>query len=152
MKTPQPARLAVSSDVLGELTVSPEQVLRFPDGLLGFPDTRDYVLVPTRHEGSFWLQSAEHPSLIFFLIDPFQHFDEYAVELSARQVQSIGARTQDDIAILAIVTLPPSDDAPATANLQGPLALNMADGIGRQVILGDSGLGVRRAIPLADIT
>ncbi len=151
IKSPTPDMVNVPSDVLGELRLPPDQLIHFPAGLLGFPDTRSYVLVPTRRAGSYWLQSAEHSSLIFFVIDPFQHFEEYAVDLSAGQVEAIGARTQDDVAILAIVTLPSGDAAPATVNLQGPLALNMADRVGCQVILRDSGLGVRRPLPMEDL-
>ncbi len=147
---PSPRMLSVASEVLGPLTIPETRLVRFPDGLLGFPDTRDYVLVPAGGGGSYWLQSAEHPSLIFFLVDPFLHFDDYEVELAAPHVESLGARSHGDVAILAIVTLPPSEDTSATANLQGPLALNLSEGIGRQVILRDSAHGVRRPLSLLD--
>lgn len=150
MKTPEPRMVTVESDVLGEMTVPETRMIHFPEGLLGFPDSRDYVLVPAAHDGAYWLQSAEHASLIFFLVDPFLHYGDYEVELTAAQVDSIGAQSQSDIAILAIVTLPSSDDAPATANLQGPLAINVSDGVARQVILRDAGLGVRRPLRLED--
>lgn len=150
MERAEPAALTVHSDVLGTVTVPETRLLTFPDGLLGFPDTREYVLVPAAPHGSYWLQSAEHSSLIFFLVDPFVHYEEYEVELSGAQVESIGARSQSDVAVLTIVTLPVSEDAPATANLQGPLALNLSDGIGRQVILRDRNLGVRRPLRLDD--
>lgn len=149
METPEPRMLTVPSEVLGPLTVPETHLVRFPEGLLGFPDTRDYVLLPAAGDGSYWLQSAEHPSLIFFLVDPFLHYEDYEVELSTSHVDSIGARSRSDVAVLAIVTLPSSDDDHATVNLQGPVAFNLSDGIARQVILRDANLGVRRPLQLA---
>lgn len=148
MKKPESATRTIESEVLGPLEVPESRVVEFPDGLLGFPDTRGYVLVPAAGDGAYWLQSAEHPSLIFFLVDPFLHYEDYEVELTPAQVDSIGARAQEDVAVLAIVTLPGPDDTAATANLQGPVAFNLADGVARQVILREPGLDVRRPLQL----
>jgi len=136
--------VSIASDLLGPLQVEPGQMVRFPEGLLGFPDNREFVLVPAERVGTYWLQSTEHASLIFLAIDPFLHFHDYVVELPEIEVRALGAEDQADVAILAIVTLPGSEGDPATANLQGPLALNLARHTARQVVLRDASFGVRR--------
>ncbi len=144
----QPSRsasLAVLSEVLGPLSVPADSVLTFPTGLFGFPECRRFALVPAGREGLYWLQSLEHSTLAFLLADPFQFFAGYSVELGASDRAELGAQGTDDVAILAIVTLPQSRGAQPTANLQGPVALNLRGGIGRQLAIADGEWGVRCA-------
>lgn len=138
----------IESDLLGPITVAEDRLVQFPDGLLGFPEVREFVLVPTERAGTYWLQSAEHTSLVFVLIDPFLHFSDYVVDLADTEVRGLEARARGDVAVLAIVTLPGAEGDPATANLQGPLALNLDRGLGRQVVLRDGSFGVRREFRL----
>lgn len=144
----QPSRSAsivVASEVLGPLSVPADSVLTFPTGLFGFPECRRFALVPAGREGLFWLQSLEHSTLAFLLADPFQFFAGYAVELSASDHAELCTDGTDDVAVLAIVTLPQSRGAQPTANLQGPVALNLRAGVGRQLAIADGEWGVRCA-------
>lgn len=143
--------LRIPSDVLGPLTVTPDRLFRFADGLLGFPDSREFVLVAAARHGTYWLQSAEHSSLIFLVVDPFHHFPEYAVDLSGAEVASLEAESHSDLVILTIVTLGSGPESACTANLQGPLVLNLGRGIGRQIVLRNGDAGVRRPIQLDEL-
>lgn len=140
--------MIVHSDILGPLTISEEEILRFPAGLYGLPDCRSFVLLPAEREGLYWLQSVEHGPLAFVLADPFLFFPGYSAELSAAELAELKADEASQVAILAIVTLPPSREEHPTANLQGPLALNLAAGIGKQLALQESELGVRHPLDL----
>lgn len=123
--------------------------ITFDEGLLGFPGARRFALLRTEHAGLFWLQSLDHDPLAFLLLDPFTYFDDYTVDLDASDAAALGADSPGDIAVLAIVTLPTGPDEPCTANLTGPIAINLAAGRGRQVIVRDDGHGVRAVIDLA---
>ena len=96
----------------------------------------------------FWLQSADHAALAFLLVDPFLACEGYAVDLNAADLTDLRAVTPADVAVLAIVTLPRTRAESPTANLQGPLALNVADGRGKQLAISDKGYGVRHEIVL----
>ena len=133
----------VASDVLGPLTVGNAEVLDFPQGLYGFPECRRWVLVPTKREGLFWLQSAEHAPLAFLLVDPFTHFPGYAVDLSPADLSRVGTSEPSEIVVLAVVTVGSRDGTPPTANLQGPVVLNMRARHGFQIVLSVEGYGVR---------
>ena len=135
-------RVIVPSDVLGPLTVAPAELLHFPQGLYGFPDCRSWVLVPTKRDGLFWLQSTEHAPLAFLLVDPFTHFPGYAVDLSAADLARVGTSEPSEIVVLAVVTVG-SHGAPPTANLQGPVVVNMRERHGFQIVLSVEGYGVR---------
>ncbi|HEX7239812.1 MAG TPA: flagellar assembly protein FliW, partial [Longimicrobiaceae bacterium] len=105
----------VHSDLLGALDVPDEEVIAFPSGLFGFPECRSFVLVPAAREGMYWLQSVEHGTLAFLLVDPFLFFDGYAVDLGTAERAELEVRDASDVMVLTIVTLPGSrEELPTT--------------------------------------
>jgi len=123
-------------------------VITFPEGILGFAEAEAFALLRTEAPSFFWLQSLEHEELAFLLIDPFPFFEGYSVELEEADVGALEAASAGDVAVLAIVTLPSEPDEPCTANLLGPIAVNLEKGLGRQVIVRDGGYGVRAVLDL----
>ena len=98
--------------------------------------------------GTYWLQSIEHPVLVFLLVDPFLAFKDYAVDLAPHDLTSLSIASPDDVAILTIVTLSRSPDESATTNLQGPLAINLRTRSGKQVTIDQAGFGIRVPVDL----
>ena len=139
----------VVSQVLGALQVAPEQVLLFPEGLLGFPACREFVLVPAGRDGLFWLQSLEHGALTFLLADPFRFVPGYAVELPPDESPTPASEDARDVMVLAILTLPQSRSELPTANLQGPVVLDLRHRRGRQVVLPDAAHSLRQPVDIA---
>jgi flagellar assembly factor FliW len=135
---------STASDSLGR-----DETIFFPDGLFGFPECRSYALFRTPHPGLFWLQSTEHEALTLLLADPFVFVDGYTVELAEADAKRLNAVAASDVAILVTVTIAEAREHPSTANLQGPIALNMKSGRARQVIVNDANFGVRHPIDLA---
>jgi flagellar assembly factor FliW len=143
-----PARRQLRSELFGTLEVTDDDLMEFGDGLLGFPECRTWALLRGTKEGTAWLQSAEHAALIFLLVDPFVFFVGYSAELSVGELQRLRATTSDEIAVFAIVTLPLPGQPDCTANLQGPVVMNLLKKRGVQVVLGDGPFGLRAPIPL----
>ena len=141
--------ILVASDLLGPLTVPADELIEFPSGIFGFPECRRYVVVPGERDGFFWLQSADHSALAFLLVDPFLFFEGYSVDLSAQEIQELGAGEASDVAILAIVTLPRTRHEQPTANLQGPIAIAFASRRAKQLAIAESEFGVRCTLDLA---
>lgn len=121
----------------------------FDEGLLGFADARRFALLRTEDPALYWLQSLEHDPLAFLLLDPFVFFPGYAVDLDPADAAALNAQGPGDIAILAIVTLPSAPDEPCTTNLTGPIAVNLQQGRGRQVILRNTSYSVREPVDLS---
>ncbi len=138
--TPERETLASRVDV--EIT--------FEHGLFGFPDCRSFVMVPAPREGFYWLQSTEHEALCLLVADPFRLFRGYVVDLPKLDAAALGAGSPEDVAILVTVTLPEAAGRACTANLQGPIAINLQKRLGRQVILNKASWGVREPVYLTD--
>jgi flagellar assembly factor FliW len=144
-----PGRRLVRSELLGLLDVSEHDLIEFPEGLLGFPECRSWALLLGTKHGTAWLQSVEHSALVFLLVDPFVFWDGYAADLSEGELHRIRAKDASEIAVFSIVTLPVPGSDVCTANLQGPVVVNLARRRGIQVVFGEGPFGVRAPIPLS---
>jgi flagellar assembly factor FliW len=129
----------------GPLEVPAEQVLHFAQGLLGFAECREWVLLARGDAHSMWLQSIEHPELALLLIDPFVAFDGFALDVPATASAQLDAGHADDVLVLAPVTMA-RGNAPATANLRGPVLINWRARRGVQVVVDGGPWGVRETI------
>jgi flagellar assembly factor FliW len=139
------ADLEVRSAVLGTFRVAAAEIITFPSGILGFPDFRRYALVSGGSSGVYWLQSIDNPMLVFVMVDPFAIAPNYSADIPDADARALGAAEASDLALLAIVTLPRVAGERPTANLQGPVAVNFATRLAKQVITGDTVHGLRWA-------
>lgn len=136
------------SKLLGPLAVPEHQICDFHQGLFGFPEAHRFALLPAEREAFFWLQSQEFEALTFLLIDPFAFVEGYSVDLGPKDIGELMPEDASEIAVLAILTLPNEPGGSATANLQGPLALNHNKRIGKQLAL-ESPYGIRFPVDLS---
>lgn len=144
------APLSVPSEVLGPLTVAPADVLTFEHGVLGFPACQRFVLLPAGRPALYWLQSVEHAALTFLLVDPFALVPGYALDLATVEGgEALADASPADVIALAILTLPATRAELPTANLQGPLVLDLRSRRGRQVVVTAGAYGLRHPVDLS---
>ena len=136
----------VSSIVLGELELPESSIITFNDGLHGFTAHKRFALVPAARDGLFWLQSLAHRDIAFLLVDPFQASPGYEVDLGATERLALGLASPDDVLILAIVTISSDPNALPTANLRGPIVINVQSRLGRQVVTTDEAHDVKTPV------
>lgn len=119
---------------LGEVAVPETQVLRFNEGLRGFPSFKQWVLLGGESEDMIWLQSVDEPGLALLLVDPFVRFEGFALEVPEAAVAALGATQSDELLVLAPVTLGHAGQR-STANLRGPIVINWHTRCGMQVVV-----------------
>ncbi len=133
--------LNVKTTRFGEIDIDEKRVIRFPDGLLGFPEQKGYVLLEHK-PGSplFWLQSITTPYLAFVTINSFPEKKDYLKDLQGVEKGTFKGVEDERVIVLAIVTIKQNNTKnPITINLMGPLVIDTETQIGRQVILEKSG-------------
>jgi len=119
---------------LVSLPVHSENIFHFPEGLPAFEHVKEFVFVFKPNTSPFLFMHALAPAdLAFVCIDPFVICPQYKPEISEADVHFLHLDRPDDLLILAIVTVAP-DRKDTTANLQGPIAINMQACLGKQVI------------------
>lgn len=121
----------------GEIEYPEEVVITFPEGVLGYPQDKPYILLEHDTEGSpfKWLQSLSNPDLAFIVIDPAIVDPAYQYMIDVDTARLIGTDRPEDCAVIAIVNVPRNQPHLMTANLKAPLVVNAETRRGRQVVL-----------------
>jgi len=129
--------MKVETKAFGSIEVDDKQKVILPQGLFGFEDYNQYVLLDADHQPFFWLQSVDMQEIAFILINPFLFRKDYEVNITNEELAQIGLTSPENALIFVIVTIP-QDGGPMTANLQGPIVINKQTMTGMQAILSDS--------------
>lgn len=128
--------MQIATKRFGFVEVDPSRVLTFAEGLIGFPDYTDYVVVDlaTADDGMKLLQCVSEPALGFVALDPRWAFGQYDPEFCPSDLAGLGVEAPGDLLLLSVVTVP-KDVKKMTANLQAPLVINPKKRVGKQVIV-----------------
>ena len=134
------------SERFGKIEYNEAEVVRFPQGIVGFPDmTRYFMYSDERVAPLAWLHSLDDAGLAFLVCDPFLFFPEYEVRVKLPPALRRQMGESKELRVLAIVTIQ-ADFAQSTVNLLGPLVINAHTRNGWQVILDDEELGTRHLL------
>jgi flagellar assembly factor FliW len=127
----------VSTKRFGIVEVDEDRILCFPEGLIGFPEYRRFIVLDLDKGGFLkWLQSVDEESLGFVIIDPRVPYVDYDPVFAPADLQCLEAASSDELVLLSVVTVP-GDVKQMTANLLAPLVVNPAKRLGKQVIISD---------------
>jgi flagellar assembly factor FliW len=136
--------MKVKTTRFGEIETEFDRVIKFPKGILGFPENREYVLLQTNEEGNFfWLQSTENPALAFVVSDPLLFMPDYQVPVKAEEFAEIDLHKIEDSQVFIIVN---KVDQILTGNLQGPLVINAMNRQGLQLVLSEKKYSTRHSL------
>ncbi len=129
--------MRVETTKFGTLEARVESTISLPEGLVGFEGLKRFVLLEREGEQPFkWLQSLDEPSIAFVVIDPMTFKRDYLVPIEEGDAARLGIEHPDDAALLVIVTIPKEREG-MTANLQGPLVINLKSKVGKQLVLAE---------------
>lgn len=129
--------MLINSPRFGKIEVDAEEVVTFPEGLLGFRDFKRYAFhEPAGAPALMWMQSVEVPELGFVVTDPRIFKPDYRVRVAPEQLEGIEITDAAEAQVWVILTIPANPEE-MTANLQGPLVINTERRLGAQVVLND---------------
>jgi flagellar assembly factor FliW len=138
--------MVVHTSRFGSVSIAAEDVIHFPEGLLGFNELRKFVLLDDPTDEIFaWLQSCEEPGIAFPLLEPELFTTTYSVQLTKHDLDTMGLKSMDGIRYFSIITIP-ADPTQMTANLKAPIVVHVPTRKARQVVLQDNSLAIREPI------
>ena len=127
----------------GEIDCGEEERLSFPDGLFGFEDEKEFLLLPFEGSGGTLLcfQSTATPALAFVAVNPFSYKPDYAPELASLELERLGVSDSRELCYyaLCVVREPVAD---STVNLRCPIVVNDQTRQALQVILDSRDYGM----------
>ncbi|NJN92585.1 MAG: flagellar assembly protein FliW [Anaerolineales bacterium] len=133
--------------------------IEFPAGLIGLTEWKRFVLMKHPDGGPLCLlQSLEDTRLSFILADPRQIILDYQISLTQADLQALQLLFNNNRkdwlqeSVLSLYCILSVQEEPffVTVNLLGPLVINWNAGIGRQIILSNSGYETRYTLYSAE--
>ena len=130
----------------GLITITSDDVILFPEGLLGFNELRRFVLLDDPSDEIFaWLQSCEEPGIAFPILEPELFTGQFNVQLAKHDLENLGVSSKEGLRYFTIVTIP-QDPTQMTANMKAPIVINVSKRVARQCVLQDNQLNIREPI------
>jgi len=130
--------MKIETTRFGPLDTSEDDLITFPEGIIGYPDRKRFVLLQNSPEDPFcWLQSTEDPALAFVVADPTRFVPDYTVKVPPEEVSPISLAGVGDARILVFVVIPAENPLETHLNLRGPVVINTANRLARQLVLSE---------------
>ena len=134
----------IQTSRFGSLEIDGERLIHFPKGILGFPASREYALIQTGENSAFyWLQAVDRPELAFVVCDPRLFVPDFRIPVKADDLAEMGLGDVEQAQVFVIVN---RVDDELTANLQGPLVINVPTRVGYQLVLSDRRYSTRHPL------
>ena len=129
----------VDTYLFGNVEVSADKVITFPHGLVGFEESKRYMLA---HEDgqpatiSFTLQSLDDPTLAFQIVDPTSLGFHYELGLTEAENALLQAPAAEDVVVMQVLYKQEEDGkAGICPNLRAPLVINTRARVGLQKVM-----------------
>ena len=123
---------------LTNVTVDPETLFSFPEGIAGFEQCKRFKLFHEEGKATvFWLQSIDETTVMFPIVAPETLDIEYQIELSDADCALIEVQDSSDVAVVVIVYRNEADGGKIAANTRSPVILNLKTRKGMQKVLQD---------------
>ena len=130
--------MRVHTSRFGDVEVNDEEILSFPAGIIGFPTMTRYTIWEHDGEAPFrWLQSLDDGDLAFIVMDPTLVKPDYRIAIAPRDIAELGEGEGAKLIVLLILTVPSQDPGRITANLRGPVVINLSTKLGKQFVLSE---------------
>ncbi|CAG7655451.1 flagellar assembly protein FliW [Paenibacillus allorhizosphaerae] len=135
--------IKLNTTSLGEIEVSEEHIITFPEGIPGFADYRRFTLMSIDPELPFvYLQSVDEELVHFVIVNPFAVFPGYDIQIDEETLKELDIQSPEDVEVWCIMTIRDSLET-ATVNLLAPVIISSKHRKGKQMILHQSGYTTR---------
>ena len=130
--------MEIKTRIFGDVTISDEKMINFPNGIVGFPDLKDFALIHDEEQGDQagirWMQSVQEPNFAMPVINPLVVKEDYDPMVDDELLAVIGKG--ENILVLTTITVP-TDLSKMSVNLKAPFVINVDTRKAVQVVLED---------------
>ncbi|HEY4308822.1 MAG TPA: flagellar assembly protein FliW [Pirellulales bacterium] len=124
--------MQVRTTRFANVEVHAEDLIRFPEGMLGLDDCRSWVLLAdAQNEAIGWLQSTTRASVALAVVSPRRFVPDYQLRVFRRELATLDLARPEDAQVLTIMS---KNERGITLNLKAPILMNLEKRVGRQVI------------------
>ncbi|MGX4293423.1 flagellar assembly protein FliW [Bacillus sp. JK62] len=130
----------------GEIRIDEGQIISFENGLPGFNEETQFVVLPLSEDSPFLaLQSVKQEHIAFIVASPFIFFKGYEFDIDQATLELLHIEDIEDVEVMAILTLEEPFEK-TTANLKAPIIVNKKEMKAKQIILHDASYETKHLI------
>ena len=131
----------------GPIRWSEDQVIRFPGGIPGFENAQRFIILAVPdYEPFHWMECVDGGQTVrFAIVNPLAFRPDYQPKIRKADLDTLNIRDPKDLLLYVIVTLKQPLER-STANLMGPLFINIRDRIGRQLLIENEAYSLQEPI------
>lgn len=141
--------MRIETKIFGEIDIDDEKILHFTNGIIGFPDLKDFALMYDAEKGEKsnirWLQSLQEPAFAMPVLDPLAVKPDYNPEVEDELLKPIGELDPDEMLVLVTLTVP-KDITKMSVNLCAPIVIHTESRKACQIIVDDEKYPVKYMI------
>ena len=139
--------MMIATKYFGEIDVTEDEMIKFPEPILGFESSSGYILVRFYDEPDSFLclQSTSDSETAFVLVDPTYIVENYTATLNPDDLRILQANDDTPLAFYVIAVIR-DEWRESTVNLRCPVVVNTEKKIGKQVIMEDTSYSMRHLI------
>lgn len=120
-----------------------QNIIRFEEGILGFEDTKEYLLYHEEDDGIIWnLQSAHSDIPSFIVIDPYPIVSGYNPQFTNSDLKYFGETNTENLCVLVIAVIK-QNLSESVINLKAPIVIDVNSRKAKQIILEDQDYPIR---------
>ena len=143
--------MKLKTQIFGEIEIDEAKKLVFEQGVIGYPDYREFFLLHDIERGDdaliSWLQSVDDECFALPVVNPLVINEAYNPMVEDEMLKLLGS-LEDEFAVFTTIRVP-EDITKMTVNLKAPIIVNIATQKCCQIILDGQGYEVR--VPVYDI-
>lgn len=127
--------MLINTRDFGEVNISENEIITFPEGIYAFEDDHRYVLLSPCGENKYpmWLQSVDNSNVCFIVFNPFEFDEGYAVTIDDETVKNIEINGGSVLDYLVIAVIP-GEYVDSTVNMKSPIVVNSDNNKAAQII------------------
>jgi flagellar assembly factor FliW len=124
--------MRINTSRFGRIDVAGGDVLRFPSGLPGLEDCREWALLADASNDALgWLQSTNRGDVALAVVSPRRFVPDYQVRIPRSELTPLDIT---DIRQAQVVVVVGTNGTSLTLNLKAPIVINLEARTGRQVV------------------
>lgn len=144
--------MTLNATRFGNIEYTQDDVVTFDEGLIGFSQCKEYVLLHHKPDSPFrWLQSVDEARLAFLVTDPGHFVQEYSPAIDESMVEGLDIVEDTPRFVLTTANIPAGKPNDMTLNLAAPIVINAITRKAKQLVLEDHAYTIKhRVFPAAD--
>lgn len=114
--------MKIYTKFFGEIIIDDNDIITFNSGIPGFEEYKKFIILDLESKSTLkCLQSTESKDVCLVIINPWDYFNDYQIELSDDEVDCLEIEKEEDVLVYNVLTIRQDK---ITANLLAPIVIN----------------------------